>query len=42
VGSFFGMLAESLTIKLGESDADDNLIMPLIAATAMYLLSKII
>jgi dolichol kinase len=42
VGSFFGMLAESLTIKLGESDADDNLIMPLVAAIAMYLLSRII
>ncbi len=42
VGSFFGMLAESLTIKLGESDADDNLIMPLVAAVAMYLLAKII
>jgi dolichol kinase len=42
VGSFFGILAESLTIKLGETDADDNLIMPLVAGAAMYLLSKII
>lgn len=42
VGSFFGILSESLAIKLGESDADDNLIMPLAAATAMYLLPRII
>ena len=42
VGSFFGMLSESLAIKLGESDADDNLIVPLAAAVAMYLLAKII
>ncbi len=42
VGSFFGMLSESLVIKLGESDADDNLIIPLVAGTAMYLLTRII
>jgi dolichol kinase len=42
VGSFFGMMSECIAIKLGESDADDNLIVPLVAATAMYLLAKIV
>jgi dolichol kinase len=42
VGSFFGLLSECVAIKLGESDADDNLIVPLVAATAMYLLAKIV
>jgi dolichol kinase len=41
VGAFFGMAAEAISIKLGESDADDNLIMPLAAATAMYFLNRI-
>ena len=42
VGSFFGLFSECIAIKLGESDADDNLIVPLVAATAMYLLAKIV
>jgi dolichol kinase len=41
VGSFFGMFSEAVSIKLGETDADDNLIVPLVAATAMYILLKI-
>lgn len=42
IGSFFGMLSESLAIKLGETDADDNLVVPLVAATAIYLLAKFV
>jgi dolichol kinase len=41
VGSFFGLLSECIAFKLGESDADDNIVVPLVAATAMYLLTKI-
>ena len=42
VGSSFGLFSECIAIKLGESDADDNLIVPLAAATAIYLLAKIV
>ncbi len=42
VGSFFGMMSECVAIKLGETDADDNLIVPLVGATAMYLLAKVL
>jgi len=38
----FGMLIESLAIKLGETEANDNLIIPLAAGTACYLLRLII
>ena len=41
IGAFFGMIAEAISIKLGENDADDNLVVPLAAATAMYFLSRI-
>jgi dolichol kinase len=41
VGSFFGMIVEAVSIKLGESDADDNIIIPLAAGTAMYMLSRL-
>jgi dolichol kinase len=37
IGSFFGMLAEALSLKLGEEETDDNLIVPLVAGTAIYL-----
>lgn len=37
VASFFGMIAEAISIKLGEQEADDNLIVPLAAGTALYL-----
>lgn len=37
VASVFGMFAEALSIKLGETEADDNLIVPLAAGTACYL-----
>lgn len=33
-----GMLAEAVSLKLGEQEADDNLIIPLAAGTACYLL----
>lgn len=38
----FGMFAEALSIKLGETEADDNLIVPLAAGTACYLLRLIL
>ena len=41
IGSFFGLAAEAVAIKLGESDADDNIIVPLAAGTAMYLLTRL-
>ena len=41
VGSFFGLAAEAVAIKLGESDADDNIIVPLAAGTVMYLLTRL-
>jgi dolichol kinase len=41
IGSFFGMLSEAVSIKLGETDADDNLVVPLAAGTAMYFLSRV-
>lgn len=37
IASFFGMLAEAISIKLGEQEADDNLIVPLAAGTALYI-----
>ncbi|MCL6500520.1 MAG: hypothetical protein K6T16_00605 [Candidatus Pacearchaeota archaeon] len=36
--SVIGMFAEALSIRLGEEEADDNLIIPLAAGTACYLL----
>jgi len=33
-----GMLAEAISLKLGEQEADDNLIIPLAAGTACYIL----
>jgi dolichol kinase len=41
IGAFFGMIAEAISIKLGETDADDNLVVPLAAATAIYFLNRI-
>lgn len=41
IGAFFGMAAETISIKLGETDADDNLIIPLAAGTAMYFLTRV-
>ncbi|MBS3090444.1 hypothetical protein J4433_01605 [Candidatus Pacearchaeota archaeon] len=34
------MLAEALTLQLRGDDVDDNLVVPLVAATTLYLLSK--
>jgi dolichol kinase len=42
VASVIGMLAEAISIKLGEQEADDNLIVPLAAGTACYLLRLIL
>lgn len=42
VASAAGMLAEALSIKLGEREANDNLIIPLVAGTACYLLRNVI
>jgi dolichol kinase len=36
-----GMLAEAVSIKFGEQEADDNLMVPLAAGTACYLLKLI-
>lgn len=35
--SVAAMLAEALTVKLGADDVDDNIIVPIAAATAIYL-----
>ncbi|MFH1823438.1 MAG: hypothetical protein ABH817_01840 [archaeon] len=37
-GAIVGMFAEIITIKLGETEADDNFIVPLAAGTAIYLM----
>ena len=42
VAAIFGMFVEALVIKLGETEADDNLIVPLAAGTACYLLRLIL
>jgi len=42
VAAIFGMFAEAITIKLGETEADDNLIVPLAAGTACYLLRLVL
>jgi dolichol kinase len=42
VAAVFGMFVEALSIKLGETEADDNLIVPLAAGTACYLLRLIL
>lgn len=42
VASITGMMVEAISIKLGETEADDNLIVPLASGTACYLLKFII
>jgi dolichol kinase len=37
IASSFGMIAEAISIKLGEEEADDNFIIPLVAGTAVFL-----
>jgi dolichol kinase len=37
VASVLSMLAEALTLKLGGDDVDDNIIVPVSAATAIYI-----
>ena len=39
IASAFAMAAEVLIIKLGEDPVDDNIIMPIVAGTVLYLLS---
>lgn len=38
VASFFAIVAESITIFLGTEPVDDNILIPLIAGTALYLI----
>lgn len=40
--AIIGMVAEAISIKLGETEADDNLIIPLASGTSCYLLRLII
>lgn len=40
--SFVAMLAEALSFKLQEEEIDDNLVIPLIAGTVIFLLQKIV
>lgn len=42
IASVFGMSAEALSIKLGEEEADDNLIVPIVAGTACHFLKFIL
>ncbi|MEM4703170.1 MAG: hypothetical protein QXP53_01665 [Candidatus Pacearchaeota archaeon] len=42
VAAIAGMLAESIAIKVGQNDADDNLIVPLASGTVLYLLRFLI
>ncbi len=37
IAAVFGMVAEAISIKLGEEEADDNLIIPVVAGTAVFL-----
>jgi dolichol kinase len=37
IAAVFGMTAEAISIKLGEEEADDNFIIPLVAGTAVFL-----
>jgi dolichol kinase len=38
----FAMVAEALVLKLGGDNVDDNFVVPLTAATTLYLLSKVL
>jgi len=42
VASFIGMAAELIYIKLGQSQTDDNLIIPLAAGTAVFIVKHFI
>jgi len=42
IAAAIAMFVESLAIKLGESEADDNIIIPLVAGTVIYILKFII
>ncbi len=42
IAAIVGMLAESIYIKLGQGNADDNIIIPLAAGTALYVLRFLI
>jgi len=41
LATIVAMLAEALVLKLGGDEVDDNLVVPLSAATTLYVLSKI-
>lgn len=40
IASALAMFTEAITLKLGGDDVDDNIIVPLAAATAMYLVVR--
>jgi dolichol kinase len=40
IAASVAMLAEALTLQLGGDDVDDNLLVPLVAATTLYLIGK--
>lgn len=40
IASAVSMIAEALVLRLGGDEVDDNLVVPLTAATTLYLLSK--
>jgi dolichol kinase len=42
IASTAALLTEALTLKLGGDDVDDNLIVPLVAATILYLVGKFV
>lgn len=42
IAAVVGMIAEAISIRFGEEETDDNLIVPLAAGTACYLLRLVI
>ncbi len=42
IASAVSMLAEALSFKLQEEDVDDNVIIPLVAGTVIFLLKKFV
>jgi len=40
IGAVIAMLAEAFTIRMGGDNVDDNLIIPLVAGTVIYLLTN--
>jgi len=38
-GAFFAMVAESIELRLGRAQIDDNIVIPLVSATVIFLLT---